>query len=270
METAGDVCPALNYGTVDMDQGFVNTAINNEGLATITFGHPAHNSLPSPLLSQLSRQIQSAADSPEVRLILLQSAGDRTFCAGASFDELLSLADEASGKAFFSGFANVINAIRRSSKLVVCRTQGKAVGGGVGLMAACDYCFASEQAAVKLSEISMNIGPFVIAPALERKMGLSAFSTLALNPTTFFDAHWAQQQGLVHTVQPTAGDMDTAIKEFCRPLLSKSTEALAALKHALWQGTNHWDTLLYDLAATSGRLVLSKEAQQALRDFKKG
>lgn len=252
-----------------MDQGFVNTEISNDGLATITFGHPAHNSLPSLLLSRLSGQIQSAATSPEVRLILLKSAGDRTFCAGASFDELLTLTDEASGKAFFSGFANVINTIRRSSKLVICRAQGKAVGGGVGLMAACDYCFASEQVAVKLSEISINIGPFVIAPALERKMGLSAFSTLALNPTSFFDAHWAQQHGLVHAVQPTAADMDTAIIGFCGPLLSKSTEALAALKHRLWHGTGHWDTLLDELAATSGRLALGKEAQQALRDFKK-
>lgn len=252
-----------------MASGFVKTEINANGLGVITFGHPAQNSLPALLLTQLDEHIRSAAAEPAVKLILLQSAGDRTFCAGASFDELLALTDEEAGKAFFSGFARVINAIRQSPKFVVCRAQGKAVGGGVGLMAACDYCFASEEVGVKLSEISINIGPFVIAPALERKIGLSAFTTLSLNPTTFFNAYWAQQQGLVHTVQPTVAEMDKAIEGFCSPLLNQSQEALTALKRTLWQGTDHWEVLLYDLAATSGRLALSEESQQSLRGFKR-
>ncbi|HWK56238.1 MAG TPA: enoyl-CoA hydratase/isomerase family protein [Parapedobacter sp.] len=250
-----------------MDSGFVKTEITTDGLAVITFGHPAHNSLPSYLLKQLSEHIQAAAE-PAVKLILLQSDGDRTFCAGASFDELLALTDEEAGKAFFSGFAHVINAIRRSPKLVIGRTQGKAIGGGVGLMAACDYCFASENAAVKLSEISINIGPFVIAPALERKIGLSAFTTLSLNPTTFFDSHWAQRNGLVHSVQPTTTEMDKAIDEFCNTLFNKNPEALTALKQTLWQGTDHWEVSLYDLATISGRLALDEEAQRSLREFK--
>lgn len=251
-----------------MDSGFVKTEINTNGLAVITFGHPAHNSLPSSLLTQLDEHIQSAAAEPAVRLLLLQSAGDRTFCAGASFDELLALTSEEASKAFFSGFARVINAIRQSPKFVICRVQGKAVGGGVGLMAACDYCFASENAAVKLSEISINIGPFVIAPALERKISLSALTALSLNPTIFFDAHWAHQQGLVHTLQSTVAEMDIAIERFCDPLLSKSQEALTALKRTLWQGTDHWGVLLYDLATISGRLALSEESQRSLREFK--
>jgi len=146
--------------------------------------------------------------------------------------------------------------------------QGKAVGGGVGLMAACDYCFASENAAVKLSEISLNIGPFVIAPALQRKVGLSAFTALSLNPTVFFDSHWGQQHGLIHTVQATIEEVDAAIGQFCISLLDKSQEALTALKRTLWQGTDHWEVLLYDLAATSGRLAMGEEAQRSLREFK--
>ncbi len=250
-----------------MDSGFVKTEKNADGLAIITFGHHAHNSLPSYLLKQLAEHIRAAAE-PAVKLILLQSAGNRTFCAGASFDELLALPDEEAGKAFFSGFAHVINAIRQSPKLIICRVQGKAVGGGVGLMAACDYCFATEDAAVKLSEISINIGPFVIAPALERKIGLSAFTTLSLNPTTFFDVHWAQRQGLIHALQPTAEEMDKAIEQFCNPLLNKNPDALTALKRTLWQGTDHWGVLLYDLAAISGSLALAEESQRSLREFK--
>mgnify|MGYP001218964643 CR=1 FL=1 len=252
-----------------MDSGFVKTEHNEDGLAVITFGHPAHNSLPSGLLAQLSGQIRSAGAKESTRLILLQSDGTGTFCAGASFDELLAIADEDSGTAFFSGFADVINAMRKSPKLIVGRIQGKAVGGGVGLIAACDYCLAAEKAAVKLSEVSINIGPFVIAPALERKMGVSALAQLSLNPTLFFDAQWAQQHGLFHTLVPTVAELDEAVKQFCEPLLDKNPDALAALKETLWRGTAHWDELLYAQAAISGRLALNPKTKQLLAEFKR-
>lgn len=251
-----------------MKSGFVATELRENGLAVITFGHPVHNSLPLGLLNQMSRQIHAAGSHPNTRLILLQSAGDRTFCAGASFDELLALTDLDSGTAFFSGVADVINAIRASPTLVMGRVQGKAVGGGVGLMAACDYCFATEQAAVKLSEVSLNIGPFVIAPALERKIGVSAFTQLSLNPTLFFNAEWGLQQGLIHSIQPTIAEMDRAIQQFCEPLLTKNPDALAALKQTLWQDTGHWEQLLYEQAAISGRLALSPETKQLLKEIK--
>ncbi|MFC3197444.1 enoyl-CoA hydratase/isomerase family protein [Parapedobacter deserti] len=251
-----------------MQSGFVNTEICSNGLTAITFGHPAHNALPSALLAELKRQIQAAGTDSRTKLILLKSDGQGTFCAGASFDELLAITDEESGKVFFSGVADVINAIRKSPKLVIGRVQGKAVGGGVGLIAACDYCLAAERAAVKLSEISINIGPFVIAPALERRIGISALTHLALNPTLFFDAQWAQQQGLFHAVLPTIGELDKAVQEFCDPLLNKNIEALTALKKTFWLGTTHWDQLLYDQAAISGRLALSKETKQLLQAFK--
>lgn len=257
------------FNSIIMDPGFVKTEIKSDGLALITFGHPAHNSLPSGLLSAMSKQIHSAGNHSGTRLILLQSAGERTFCAGASFDELLAITDEEKGKAFFSGFADVINAIRTSPKLVIGRVQGKAVGGGVGLMAACDYCFAIAHAAVKLSEVSVNIGPFVIAPALERKIGISAFTELSLNPTRFFDAQWALQHGLVQSTQPTIADMDDAIRCFCESLLDKNPEALTALKHTLWRGTEHWEQLLYEQAAISGQLALSLETKKLLAEFKR-
>ncbi|MGK6352755.1 enoyl-CoA hydratase/isomerase family protein [Parapedobacter sp. DT-150] len=251
-----------------INPGFVNTEIQENGLAVITFGHPAHNSLPSGLLVQLSDHIQAAGGHPAARLILLQSDGTGTFCAGASFDELLALTDAESGKAFFSGFATVINAIRRSPKFIIGRAQGKAVGGGVGLLAACDYCFAVAHAAVKLSEVSLNIGPFVIAPALERKIGISALTELALHPTLFFDASWARQHGLFHTVKASIAELDEAIRQFAEPLLSKSEEALGALRQTLWRGTEHWETLLDEQAAINGRLALSPDTRALLKAFK--
>ncbi|MBK1440375.1 enoyl-CoA hydratase/isomerase family protein [Parapedobacter sp. ISTM3] len=252
-----------------MDSGFVKTAIDTSGLAIITFGHPVHNALPSNLLTQLREHIETASASMATKLILLQSSGEGAFCAGASFDELLTLADEQAGTAFFSRVADVINAIRKSTKLVIGRVQGKAVGGGVGLIASCDYCFASEKAAVKLSEISIHLGPFVIAPALARKIGVSALTALSLNPTVFFDAQWALQHGLFHTVMPSVDDLDDKVHGFCMSLLNTNQEALLALKKTLWRGTEDWDELLYEQAAISGRLAVGAEIKQQLNSIKK-
>lgn len=251
-----------------MEAGFVNTVVAENGLAIITFGHPAHNSLPSNLLRLLTEQITAAGENPEVRLILIKSDGTGTFSAGASFDELISIDDEESGKNFFSGFANVINAIRKSSKLVIGRVQGKAVGGGVGIIAACDYIFATEDAAVKLSEVSINIGPFVIAPAVERKVGISALTELTLNPNTFFDVQWAKRHDLFHTVRPDIERLDASLQEFADRLVSKNQDALTALKRTLWHDTKHWDELLYKQAAISGKLALSEETKTLLKNIK--
>lgn len=251
-----------------MEQGFVTSHTDPQGLTTITFGHPAHNALPSRLLAQLAEKITQAGDDPATRLILLQSEGEGTFCAGANFDELLAITDEASGKQFFTGFANVINAMRTAPRLIVGRVLGKAVGGGVGLIAACDYVFAAEKAAVRLSEVSINIGPFVIAPAVERKVGISAFTELTLNPGVFFDVQWAKRHDLFHTVKADTEHVDQAIREFCERIITKNPEALSELKRTLWHGTKHWDELLDKQAAISGRLACSPETKALLNSLK--
>ncbi len=249
-------------------QAYVKTEIENR-LATITFFHPAHNSLPGHLLTELEEAIIHTGAREEVGLILLKSGGDRTFCAGASFDELIAIENSDSGKRFFMGFANVINAMRKCPKIIVGRVQGKAVGGGVGLAAATDYCMATKYASVKLSELAVGIGPFVVGPAIERKIGLSAMSQLALNATEWRTANWAKQHGLFAEVFDSTEQLDAYIADFTSRLLSFNPEALARLKQMFWQGTEHWDALLEERAATSGRLVLSAFAKSAIEQFKK-
>lgn len=251
-----------------MNAGFVDSHTDPRGLTTITFGHPAHNALPSRLLALLAKEITIAGDNPDTRLILLQSGGERTFCAGANFDELIAISDESSGKKFFSGFADVINAMRKAPRLILGRVLGKAVGGGVGLIAACDYVFATEKAAVRLSEVSINIGPFVIAPAVERKVGISALTELTLNPESFFDVQWAKRHDLFHTVEVDTPALDKAIGAFCDRLISKNPDALTELKRTLWHDTKHWDELLYKQAAISGRLACSFETKALLNSIK--
>ena len=179
--------------------GTVTTSVHHH-LATITFFHPAHNSMPGHLLAELTKQIREAGESEDVHLILLQSGGSRTFCAGASFDELLTITNSSDGKKFFLGFANVINAIRKCPKIIIGRVQGKAIGGAVGIAAATDYCMASQYGSVKLSELALGIGPFVVGPAIERKIGLSAFNNLAINATEWQTALWAKDKGLYNEV----------------------------------------------------------------------
>jgi len=250
------------------ENGFIKTVIENK-IATITFSHPASNSFPSALLSDLTAQLNIFSDDDNVTIIILKSAGEGAFCAGASFDELLSINNLEDGKAFFSGFANVINAIRTCKKLVIGRVQGKAVGGGVGLAAACDYVFATDYALVKLSELAIGIGPFVIEPAVSRKIGKTAMSQLTIAATEWKDADWALENGLYFDVYSSIKDMDSALEVFVSKLTSYNPEALSEMKKVLWENTSHWDTLLYERAAISGKLVLSDFTKNALNQFKK-
>lgn len=248
-------------------QGGVALTITG-GVATIEFSHPAQNSLPGRLLAELVQAIEAAGADKDSHIVLLRSAGDRTFCAGASFDELSSIRDFETGKRFFLGFANVINAMRRCPKLIIGRVQGKAVGGGVGLAAATDYCMASQYASVRLSELAVGIGPFVVGPACERKLGLSAFSQMAINATEWQTAAWAKQKGLFTEVFDTVEQLDAYIEHFTNILVNSSPEAMRELKRIFWQGTENWDTLLDERAAISGRLVLSDFTREAIEAFK--
>ena len=246
------------------------TANLSEGINTISFYHPAQNSLPSDLLDQLCKKIEEAGNDPGTRVILLKSEGDRTFCAGASFDELLQIKDKEAGAVFFSGFARVINACRKSTKIIIARVQGKAVGGGVGLAAAADYCLATKAASIKLSELAIGIGPFVISPAVIRKIGLPAFSQLTIRAIDFQTAAWAQEKGLYSEVYPDISSMDSALDALTQKLASYHPDALGGLKQILWEGTENWDELLAERAAVSGELVLSEFTQQALNSFLSG
>jgi methylglutaconyl-CoA hydratase len=253
-----------------IDNGSVFAQITQDGVATISFRHPAQNSLPSNLLQQLTACINEISDDSNVKVIILKSEGERTFCAGASFDELLQIKDKQAGTLFFSGFANVINACRRSSKIIISRVQGKAVGGGVGLAAAADYCLATQFASIKLSELAIGIGPFVISPAVIRKIGLSAFSQLAINATDFQTAQWAKDKGLYNEVYDDITLLDSALDNLAQKLASYNHDALTALKQLLWEGTEAWDELLKQRAAVSGDLVISEFTQQTLHSFLSG
>lgn len=250
-------------------QGGINTNVN-EGIGTITFHHPKSNSLPSKVLKQLAETITDFGNRSDVRVIVLQSEGNGAFCAGASFDELLTLEEFAPAKEFFMGFARVINAIRKAPKFVIGRVQGKAVGGGVGVACAVDYCLATEAASVKLSELAVGIGPFVVGPAVERKVGTSAFNSLAVNATEWRSAKWACEKGMFMDVFSTMEELDQAISALANRLSKSSPEAMQELKKVMWNGTEHWDTLLEQRAEISGRLILSDFAKQTIQQFKQG
>ncbi len=251
-----------------MEKGHVQSRIENQ-IGIIEFGHPLSNSLPGNILNKLALTITELSKDKNCKVILLKSAGDRAFCAGASFDELIAIKDIEEGKIFFSGFAKVINACRISDKLIIARIQGKAVGGGVGIAASADYAFATEHAAVKLSELAVGIGPFVVGPAVERKIGVSAMSELAIDATQWRSATWAQNKGLYSSISETAELMDEKINSLLEKLSMSNPEAMRELKNTFWHGTEDWDELLAQRAEISGRLVLSEFTRNAFREFKK-
>lgn len=237
------------------------------GIATIEFFHPAHNSLPGDILAQLASTITRMGEDDSVQVIVLKSGGARTFCAGASFKELVAINDQETGRIFFSGFANVINAMRKCPKFIIGRVQGKTVGGGVGVASATDYCFATQYASIKLSELNVGIGPFVVGPSVERKLGTSGMSQIAIDANTFYDAEWARAKGLYAQVFESTEAMDEAVQAFAQRLCGYNPEAMREMKQIFWAGTEHWDELLAERAAISGRLVLSDFTKETLKRF---
>ncbi len=239
-----------------------------KGIGTITFFHPQSNSMPGTQLRNLAAEIEKLGKDDNVKVIVLQSEGEKTFCAGASFDELISIKDIDTGLKFFSGFALVINAMRKAPKFVIARVQGKAVGGGVGIASSADYTFAVNDASIKLSELAVGIGPFVVGPAVERKVGTSAFCQLTINATEWQTAQWAKEKGLYAEVFATAAEMDKSIEALATKLANSNPEAMMMLKKIMWEGTENWDTLLIERAGMSGTLVLSEFTVNAINKFK--
>ena len=250
-----------------MNDAYVKSHIEH-GINTIEFFHPQSNSLPGKILEELAKEIHFAGTHDDTKIIILKSAGDKTFCSGASFDELVAIQTEVEGLQFFSGFANVINAMRKCSKFIIGRIQGKCVGGGVGLAAAVDYAIATDKADVKLSELAVGIGPFVVGPAVERKIGPAAFSALAIDATMWRTADWAKRKGMFAEVHESLENMDEAIFKLSNTLSHSSPQAMAQMKKIFWQGTEHWDELLKERAGISGRLVLSEFTKKAIEKFK--
>ena len=241
---------------------YINSSIQNN-ICYIEFFTPKHNALNSNMLDQLANKIE---ETPEhCAVIVLSSGGDRTFCAGASFDELSQIKNQEEATLFFNGFAKVILSIKACPQIVIVSVQGKAVGGGVGIIAAADYAIALENAALKLSELNIGIGPFVIAPAIVKKSGINVLTEMSLNPDNFYSAKWAKQKGLFHKVCENQSDLKITTNNFANKLASFNVNALKAMKHVFWENTEHWPELLEKRAETSGSLVLEKAVQDKIR-----
>jgi len=251
----------------EVSNGYVKSEFHN-GITTIEFFHPQSNSLPLKILDELAQAIHRAGNDDDTKLILLCSAGEKAFCAGASFDELAAIQNAEQGLHFFSGFAHVINAMRICPKFIVARVHGKCVGGGVGIVAASDYAIATESAEIKLSELSIGIGPFVVGPAVERRIGISSFSQLAIDATMWRSAQWAGRKGLFAEVHGTIEGMDESILRLANALVHSSPVAMAEMKKIFWKGTENWDHLLIERAAISGKLVLGSFTKNAIEKFK--
>ncbi len=251
----------------EISDGYVKVETHT-GVTTIEFFHPQSNSLPWKILSDLEQEIHSAGNDDKSKVVVLRSGGDNAFCAGADFNELLAVKNSKEGEAFFRGFANVINAMRKCPKFIIGRIQGNCVGGGVGLAASADYCIALENVQVKLSELSIGFGPFVVGPAIERKIGNTAFSQLAIDATMWRNADWAKRKGLFAEVHTGIEGMDESIERLSNSLVHSNPEAIRETKKMLWKGTDHWDELLKERAAISGKLVVSEFTRNAITAFK--
>lgn len=249
------------------ENGEITTEIENS-IGTIEFYHPKGNSLPGKMLRDLADTITEIGNNPDAHVLVLKSRGDGAFCAGASFDELIAIDNYEEGKRFFMGFAQVLNAMRQCPKFIIVRVQGKTVGGGVGIASAGDYTVAHESASIKLSELALGIGPFVVGPAVRKKIGSSAFSTLSIDAANWNTAKWAREKGLYSKVCETHDELDRETAELAQQLADYSLKAMKELKKVFWKGTEDWDSLLEKRAEISGQLVLSDYTKNFIEKFK--
>jgi methylglutaconyl-CoA hydratase len=252
---------------INVMEGYVKTETHN-GITTIEFFHPQSNSMPGKLLEELAQAIHGEGNEDDTKVIILRSAGEKAFCAGASFDELAAIKTQEEGLQFFSGFAHVINAMRKCPQFIIARIQGKCVGGGVGIAAAADYAIATEGADIKLSELAVGIGPFVVGPVVERRVGTSSYSHLAIDASMWRSADWAKRKGLYAELHASTAEMDESVSRLAHTLSHSSPQAMADMKKMFWKGTEHWDHLLLERAAISGKLVLSNFTRNAIERFK--
>lgn len=250
-----------------MSNAYVQTTYSNN-IATIEFYHPQSNSLPAAILNELAEAIKKESTNQNTRVMILQSAGEKVFCSGASFDELSAIETEEQGLVFFSGFANVINAMRKAPQFIIAKIQGKCVGGGVGLAAAADYAIACEGADIKLSELAVGIGPFVVGPAVERKIGNQAAYEMAIDASNFRTAYWAKEKGLFANVLDNIEELDNVVQSLATTLSASNPEAMFEIKKAFWSGTEHWSELLIERAAISGKLVVSNFTKSYIQKYK--
>lgn len=251
----------------EVKDGYVKTE-KEHGITTIEFFHPQGNSLPGKLLEAIAQTIHSEGVNSTTKVIILRSAGDKSFCAGASLDELETIKTAQEGAEFFSGYAKVINAMRKTPQFIIARIHGKCVGGGVGLAAAADYAIATEGADIKLSELAAGFGPFVIGPSVQRKIGLSSFTHLTMDANMWRSADWAKRKGLYAELHPEASAMEESIERLSFTLSHYNPDATKELKKVFWKGTEDWDELLKERAAISGRLILSEQTKSFIQKFK--
>ena len=249
-----------------MNNGFVTQELKNN-IAEITFGTPKSNALPGEILEKMAQTIIESGRDENVKAILLKSEGDKAFCAGASFDELLEIDDLENSKIFFGGFAKVLNAMRSCGKLVVVRVQGKTTGGGVGIACAADYCFATKDSAMALTELNLGIGPFVIGPYVERKIGKSAYEAMSID-ADFRSADWCEKHDVYHSVSENIQEMDAKIEAFMKKLSERSADALASIKKVSWEGSEHFDQLMPERILMSASLILEDSAKENIQKIK--
>jgi methylglutaconyl-CoA hydratase len=246
----------------DLTDGYVRSDVQ-DGVATLTFFHPKSNSLPGRLLAELAAAVTDAGRNAEAKVIVLRSDGEGAFCGGASFAELQAISDAESGKRFFMGFVNLILAMIRAPKFVVTRVHGKAVGGGVGIVSASDFAVAAKGASLKLSELAVGLGPFIVGLPIQKKIGLGAFSAMSID-ADWRDAEWGYRHGLYAELHDDVAALDAALDRRVKTLASSNPQAMAQLKKVFWEGTEEWSAQLDARAGMSGTLVLSDFTSKAV------
>ncbi|MFI6480655.1 enoyl-CoA hydratase-related protein [Nonomuraea sp. NPDC050663] len=237
------------------------------GIATITLDSPPNrNALSVRLLTDLEDRLNWALAEPAVRVIILTGTG-RVFCSGADLKEQrVEPARGAADAPVTASFPEIMSLIWESPKPVICRMNGTARAGGLGLVASCDFAIAPLTASFAFSEVRLGVVPAMISvPVLRRLDARSASEYLMTGEV--FDASRAQEIGLINRAVPEE-ELDATVQHYAEMLVKGGPEALAITKRLLRELPSvSFDEGMRQMAALSAQRFTSDEGQEGIAAF---
>lgn len=230
----------------------------SERVLTLTIDRPdRRNALNDAVLDGMLGALTSPP--PEARVILVRSAGDRVFCAGA---DLAVMSNDATGLEQHNargGLRRVVDAMRACPLPVVARVQGICLAGGVGLIMGADLVVAAERASFGLPEVDRGLWPFMVSALLARHVSPKVAMDLMLTGRRFGAAE-AREIGLISRVVPD-DELDSQVDALVAELAAKAPVAVRMGKAAFWAAAE--TPLAHALEAMQAQLSLLTQTADA-------
>ena len=262
--------PLLAGAAPDADERLVRIDSTPDGVVFVTINRPQKkNAFNAAVVAALYEAFETLQGADHVRVVFIRGAGG-TFCAGADLAWMRDAADwsEGDNRDDAMGLAKMLKALHDVPALTVALVEGAAMGGGAGIVAACDMAVAVKGAKFAFSEVKLGLIPATIAPYVIEAVGprtaRALFATAEL-----FDADRAQDHGLVSQVLASADGIDGFVRTLSDAMKACAPGAVGDAKRLVndLAGRHIDHGMMEDTARRIARARVSPEGQDGVRAF---